>query len=344
MANDIAPLGTTTPSAELVAGGLSNTALLIRKLGSTTPATHGGIPVGIYRSDLLPSAKTLEQLKTEKKEPDPNDLEAAYVELGFQEGFPTMPGGAPFWMKFDFEPSPAFNAFSLYLEQAETGPRSLHHVAQNPVLKMQFNGKTQELVNEWYTIYYWAQRAKAHDIYREAAYRHIRAKRALYTEDNHFSVAERLLKLATDYMSTPAFIEDMTPKTALEALKIAASLQRVSVGLPAGGPLSSKEEVAQTPGNWELVVRQVAQRNDAGTFDSSGNLIGDQSLNLNTFLDDPEHANIMQEVIIRMSAASKGRTVATPSRETPSDSAVQAKKDDIIDVEPLPPKQIEDGQ
>jgi hypothetical protein len=327
------PLGTTTQVGAPVST-LSRKAQLVRKLNGGIQTTHGNIPIGLYRADLLPPESSLAE-----SEPHPNELEVAYVELSFAEGFPTLPSGAPFWFKMDFEPAPAYSAFQLYLEQAETGPRSLHHIAADPSIQQLFNGHSHQLVSEWATIYYWRDRAKAHDIYREAAYRHIRAKRALYTEDRHYQVADKLLEIATNYISSGDFVEQMTPKTALEALKLAAGLQRISAGLPAAGPLTGKEEAAQASNSWELVVRQVAQRNDSGTFDQEGNLITDASLALNSLLDDPDHASVMQEVIIRMSAASKGNK-STPfpsrSRETPNQPAATAEDKGITDLEFIP--------
>lgn len=301
---------------------------LIQKLSASVPSTFGGLPVGIYRADLLTNPSG-----THAPSIEPEDYTAAFVELSFGEGFPTLPNGAPFWYKMDFEPAPAYSAFQLYLEQIESGPRSMHHIAQVPELKRLYNGHTFQLVQEWSVLYYWRDRAKAHDIYKEAAFRQIRARRAMHTEDRHYEIADRLLEVATQYMATPKFVEEMTPKSALEALKLAASLQRVSVGLPAGGPLPAKDEERQAPGNWEFTIRQVAQRNDTTTFDEAGNLLSDQELSMHSLLDDPAQAHVMQEVIIRMSAASKGNKrspfsarqgAASRTVDTPSDSAVIA--------------------
>lgn len=314
-------------------------ALLVRRLAAKTPSTHGGIPVGFYRADLLPSIQFTENSKEDSKEDPlssvhPTDLEAAYVELSFQEGFPTLPGGAPFWFKMDYEPAIAYSAFQIYLEQVEEGPRSLSAVANNEGLKAALNGHTTQLINEWYTLYYWSARTKAHDIYREAAHRHIRAKRALYTEDRHFLAAEKLLDLALTYIGSPQFMQEMTPKTAIEALKIAAGLQRVSVGLPANGPLTAREENAQSGSNFEVIIKQTAQKSDPDTFDSNGNLVAPQDLQLSAAMDDPESAQLLQEIVIRMSATSKGRqppSASKPPQGNPS-GRTSGIYEDIIDV------------
>jgi hypothetical protein len=302
---------------------LSPRAELIRKLTAKTPTTYGGIPVGFYRCDLIPFnfpehpiALDGEQSEFEEgssPRAEPADLEAAFVELSFQEGFPTQPNGATFWSRLDFESSPAYIAFQLYLEQAETGPRSLAHIIGHPTIAHAFHdagGSSSDstksavsLINEWYNIYYWAQRARSHDIYHEAAYKHIRARRALYAENKHFELAEKLIDKAASYIGSKQFMDEMTPKTAIEALKVAAQLQRISTGMPSGAPSESKGEIP-VQSNFELTIRQVAQKNEVTTVDEHGDLVTDASLAFNDLLDDPNQAGAMQEIIIRMSQAS----------------------------------------
>lgn len=300
---------------------LSPRAELIRRLTAKTPTTYGGIPVGFYRCDLIPfnfpehsavsGPNSSESSVSTELVPQDADLDAAFVELNFQEGFPTQPNGATFWSKLDFESSPAYIAFQLYLEQAETGPRSLAHIIGHPTIAHAFhdaNTGTDEksaaaLINEWYNIYYWAQRAKAHDIYHEAAYKHIRARRALYSENKHYELAEKLLDKAVTYINSKQFMEQITPKTALEALKIAVQLQRISTGMPSAAPTETKSDVP-VQSNFELTIRQVAQKNEVTTVDEHGDLVTDASLAFNDLLEDPSQAGAMQEIIIRMSQAS----------------------------------------
>ncbi len=126
----------------------------IRNLTSELPLNDYGLPIGIYRTDLLPfhdyvppGSKDLavvvdvedvppgvEQEGAPSPSPSPSTevaghiyrtagfptkaLSIAFMPLQYDEGFPAFGSGAPFWARLDYEPSDAFAAFHKYLQMS----------------------------------------------------------------------------------------------------------------------------------------------------------------------------------------------------------------------------------
>lgn len=242
-------------------------------------------------------------------------LHAAYVDLNFDYGYPTLPTGEPFWHKLDYEPGLEYGAFQIYLEADLDGPRELTVLAQNQELLQLYSLHKQAkltpaalllILNESAILYHWRARSRAYDLFKEAAYRHIRVKRQQKTEDYHYGVAEGLLQKVAQYLGTEKFINDLTPKVALDALKALVAIQRVSTGLPAAGPLSAKD--APESSEFEMILRQIgqkratqAQSNKAGMpLHETGSSLADR------LLEDPDTARMTQELVIRITKTSMG--------------------------------------
>jgi hypothetical protein len=303
------PPTTTTATATLVPELLSYRAQLIQRAASQIPYTAEGLPVGYYRTDLLPTAPTNAQEEVQS-------LKNAYADLSFEHGYPTLFDSRPFWHKLDFEPGFAYGAFQIYLELINVGPREISSLSENAELlaiASQSHGLPQgelipkaqlgRLINECSILYYWRSRAKAHDIYKEAANRHIRLRRQTSTEDNHFTIADNLLKkLMTEVLGGQSIWAEMSPKTAVDMLKALVLIQRVSVGLPASGPLSQKETPEDV--TFEMIMRTLGQKmhQSGNVYENGGQAHGGGRL-LDAVLKDPNTAASMQEVIIRVQKA-----------------------------------------
>lgn len=303
-------------------------ATIIKEAAERTPLTAEGLPIGIYRADLINPSPQLEdkEVKTEGEgiEDGPKDpetpkaeenLDHAYLELQFHEGFPALPGGYPLWHKWDFEPDNAFNCFQIYLNQIESGPRALAFLIKNPEVR-QFicNGESTSLPSEevslkvhqaltdWFYTFYWQARAKGHDLFREAAYRQIRVRRAMECENYHYEQCDFLLKKVMDYMKSADFWEELAPKEAINMFKTLILTQRISAGLPGVGPLTPALEFQQTQ-DFELIMRTVAQRNQApkDLYTEDGQPINEEAREaLQGLLGDPTQTRLMQEMIIRV--------------------------------------------
>lgn len=117
----------------------------IRALTRELPLNDFGLPVGIYRTDLLPfhdykpgsqqlvaiedvDVEEIEHAGAPTTEITPHvshvfrtagfptkDLTVAFVPLQYDEGYPAFDTGMPFWSRLEYEPPDAYEAFSKYL-------------------------------------------------------------------------------------------------------------------------------------------------------------------------------------------------------------------------------------
>lgn len=344
-------------------------AQLIRRVAARTPVTGEDLPVGFYRADLLPLEppdvdptsdadggddpieQTSDPLPENAPQTSPSAgsaearrqflevqaLQAAYVELSYEHGFPTLPGGEPFWHKLDYEPGFAFGAFQMYLDQTKEGARELSELArQTEVLHILQHLHNREvladealrILDEYSILYYWRQRAKAHDLFKEAAYRHVRLQRAMSAEDHHYRLSAKLLKKVEDFIDTKTFEDGLTTKTSLEALKTAVAVQRVSVGLPAQGPLPGKEAPVAT--QFEAILREIAQTQATQAASTGAQGAGSKSRDLiDALLRSPDTARSMQELVIRMTQVTVGsREAPRPGRTYDQEGQPAAPVDD----------------
>ncbi len=139
----------------------------LRGLQKEIPLNDFGLPVGIYRTDLLPfhdyrpttsgssgdpteempldgsregsSQQVAPQARLSTFADGSNDqtyriagfpagaLGKAFVPLQYDEGFPAFDNGSPFWGRLDFEPSDAFHAFQRYLDMNLGTPADLEN-------------------------------------------------------------------------------------------------------------------------------------------------------------------------------------------------------------------------
>lgn len=253
-------------------------------------------------------------------------LRASYVELVFDHGYPAMPNGMPFWHKMEFETGFAFAAFQMFLEIGDDGPRQLFELANNRELlqvaksQAQRDLTTTELgfqLQEYFIVHYWHSRAKAYDLYKEAALRHQRLRKADKMEEKHFKIAGIILEKLEAYFGTEEFMNEMTPKTAMDALAKLVAIQRVSVGLPASGPLSVQQQPQET--SFEMIMRSIAQKQGAaseGIGAGFGAGTSHTKQMIDQILTDPDSAKSIQEVIIKISTAHAG-VEATPEKRFP---------------------------
>jgi hypothetical protein len=315
-------------------------ARLLQKASPRIPTTAEGLPVGLYRVDLLP------EYDLRDPQEELQALKNAYLNLSFEYGYPTLSDGRPFWYKLDFEPGFTYAAFQIYLEAVNFGPRDLATVASDKELRRiahkmlgsngsgsngsngsnsSGNGNTNTgtdaetqsaepvelaeveqvipMLYEASILYAWRARAKAYDLFKEAAYRHMKLRRQSTVEDGHYELSSTLLEeLKEKVINKDAFFEGMSPKVAVELLGKLVAIQRVSVGLPAAGPLPNKE--APEDVSFEMIMRSLAQKSvgtQGNVYDHATGQVTHSALN--KVLSDPESANMLQEVIIRVTKA-----------------------------------------
>ena len=213
----------------------------------------------------------------------------AYVSISYVEGFPTLPNNMPLWLRFDWEPPEAFQAFEAYRESGKDRARQLASLEVDTV-----NGYDTSNYADLFWLYYWADRARAYDLFRTAEFRKRQYNRALELDDDHYLKAAKLFNVACEYIDSEDFIDQLTPKAAIDLLKVAAQLQRVSVGLPAQAPA----EAAKREGmSIEVILENLAQ-SGAVAKHPEATVIDEAGYQLDRLLADPEQAALAQRLII----------------------------------------------
>lgn len=286
---------------------------IFREISKAIPHNDYGLPKFIYRPDLIP-----DNLQSLSHHEQAQHLTAASVEILYHEGYPTFDNGLAVWNQMPTESEESYRLFVDYLNQGTTEgirrlelllDRSPHHpasaAAARPAGSTGANGDVlfsiQEL-NEFHTYYYWSMRSRAYDLFRVASDRKLRERRILATTDRHYLEAERLFTKVLAYFDrvnpeTDEFewIEELTPKVAIDMLEKLHKIQRVSVGLSAHGGVKPDENDVSPHAAAEVILRQIARQ--GSDPDAAG---GRGGTDLEMLLNDPESAAIAQELIIKV--------------------------------------------
>jgi hypothetical protein len=147
-----------------------------------------------------------------------------------------------------------------------------------------------EQVREYFFLYYWDDRARAWDLFRNVVARKKREERALSLEEDHYQMASDLIaKVKEQIKDDPEFFEGMKPKDAVDILKTLIQVQRSAIGLSANGekPVEGGGEA------FSVAFRQYGQRNNGI---EEGKLARD--IALDDVLNDVEATELAQELII----------------------------------------------
>ncbi len=246
-----------------------------------------------------------------------SDLETAFIWLHYDEGFPAFDDGQPFWHCLPFEPPAAYEIFQRYLQmhqgkpptdiedpddygEVATGIRSISVLTE--ILNV--SGKDSEVLpaqdtyKMYYHLYYWSYRAKAYDLFRITQHRKQMEIRAIETQDSHYVQSAKLMNKLMVYMDQDEdFMDMMTPAVAVKFYQMLTQLQRVSVGLPAGGP--SREPDSMAGQSFEHTMQQLAHNAHSDVKDKSST---NMKL-LDNALKDTDAVEVLQKLIISVSGA-----------------------------------------
>lgn len=251
-------------------------------------------------------------------------LEQAFIWLSYDEGYPTLPNGQPFWNRLEYEDTESFGLFQRYLLMTKgtnpdpndpkddtwkpaEGVRSLTELATQLYTRDSDIVVAVEKFQVINQLYYWGLRSKAYDLFKVVQYRKQQEQRAIETQDSHYFTSRRLLHRLMGYMEDEEeFWDMMTPKTGIDMLKTLTQLERVSAGLPAAGPLTEKQSDSGnnrgTP--FELILRKAAleqhEQMKLVNGNQEGSLNDEESDILDKALSDPETFAGLQELIIRV--------------------------------------------
>ncbi len=295
---------TTTISSSLSPADISvavpvkvvNRIQVFRSISSKVPLNDYGLPKLVYRPDLIP-----EDLFYKDDQEKAQLLDIASVEILYREGFPTFEDGASFWSQMPFEPDDSYFAFQKYMDLGNTqGVRRLE------ALYEQNSGEhvgNPLALSEFFTYYTWGPRCKAFDLFSAAAYQKLRERRVQSTTNQHFLEAERLLTVVKGYFEKVSeetgeleFLEELTPKVALDMLTKLVQIQRISLGIPAHGLSGGEAGVAPPNAEVSVVLKTIAK---AG-LDPEASQSNLGSYDIEMILGDPETATLAQQLIVQI--------------------------------------------
>jgi len=279
------------------------------------PLNGFGLPEGFYRPDTLMNLLSIEADSDGNINPDiltdPARLQSAYVRLNYTEGFPALPSGRPFWAQLDFESSEAFASFEIYTAQKVRQVYFMPEICK--VLAPDLKHLQPQDFLEYFHTNYWHYRSRSYDLFDEAVRRKERHRRAINVQDEHFRIADKLLRQIEPLFEDPEFLGDVSPKVAGDLLSKLVTIQRISIGLPANGPGGSNvdsdgipkpEDSAPAGAPMEIIMRSIssAQNGDAGqgnqALDSAN--VERRKILFDKTLNDPATAHLAQELIIRL--------------------------------------------
>lgn len=277
---------------------------IFRISAGKTPTNDFGLPIYLLRPDLIP-----DDLMAYSEVDQAHIVQSAAVPILFDEGFPTFENGSSIWSRMEFEPDESFELFRKYLEQADKqGARRLEDLAfELGSTSASIAGNIDQFLRtlkEYFTYYNWATRAKAHDMFRVAAFHKLRERRILTTTDKHYLDAEKLMSRLMNFFDKKdeetgdyAWMKDLSAKTAIDMLDKLAKLQRVSIGLSAHGLSAGEQGDAPKNADVEVVLRQLASNAQDPNARGRG---AEGQADLQTLLSNPDLAGMAQELIIRV--------------------------------------------
>lgn len=274
----------------------------MKRIVNNLPLNEFGLPLYIYRSDMIPP---------DLYDPDYGDdgdrirvLDAATVSLDYLDGAPSLPNGMPLWSQLPFEGVREFQLFLRYLGAVkldeDTGNinaplRMLENVSAE-------SGQSAEYLRELSFTHYWQYRVKAHDLFMVASYQKQRETRAIFVENSQFKKTGKWLnkfeEMFETMMEDEDIIYDIEPKKLFDMFMEMMRHQRISVGLPANG--RNTEEAGPKNASLEVLMRDVAIKAGEKTRN-----VEEDSKMVDELLEDPEALAQLQNMIIQTSKKGK---------------------------------------
>lgn len=306
---EVLPATTVATTGMGVSGAMSREDAF-RQACQGTPTNDYGLPVFIYRPDLVP-ADIFQRSEDDRL----GVLQSAMIDIIYDEGFPTFSDGTAFWSCMPFEPDDAYAAFKVYLEMGDkTGVRRLEDLyfdldAMNGTSATSLlDGAARKAIKDNFVFYNWAARCKAYDLFRVAAHHKLRERRILSITDQHFLKAEALLGKLMSYFEKEdddgnlKWLEELNPKVAMDMLDKLSKMQRTAVGLSAHGHSAGEGDGGRAANaDVSVVLRQIA----AGAQDPNAASQSSSEGDLSVLLNDPEMAGMAQELIIKVGEANR---------------------------------------
>lgn len=272
------------PSDTIVLPENSTRGEIIRHLSHQIPRNDYGLPLFYIRSDMVDWTQIEAYGHV-----DQSSLDSSVEALSYDDGYPTLKSGSPFWTQMAHEPHQAYVLFQRFLELAEDeGIRLLDTLSTQEATPLE---NLRELALE----YYWSARSKAYDLFIVAAEAKKREARTRKMENNHYDVAGGVLdKIIGRINDEPELISKMDAKDLLDTFEMMVKVQRLSLGLT-GQAASSTQQLPMNPGaSVEVIMRSLTK--NAGLSEDAQ--IGMHE-RLALLMGDSDTAMKAQELVIR---------------------------------------------
>ena len=151
-----------------------------------------------------------------------------YLEIKLVDGVPTHEG-KPVWDRLGLEDISAYQVFKAYRDlgcgtKKRTLVRLSRHL-ESQGIRIEFNR-----LRDLRVAYHWDYRVRAYDEFVLKEDEDMMVFRRINVMGRHASAGEQLFQVASDYLTGPG-AQLLTPKLAIQLLKTAAELERLSVGL-----------------------------------------------------------------------------------------------------------------
>lgn len=293
---------------------MSPKARLMKYLYPDIPLNEFGMPEYIYRCDFLPSS--IDDFTTMPIQDQGEALELAIVMMDYTDGYPMVFGSEPFWSKFPHEPVEAFRAFTRFLEMPRSPIKFADQpdkVIESPVRQLHILkavlGLTQEEILNMSHMYYWTARANAYDTFIIASHQKMKEHRLLKAESDHYDMSSVFIERANRLLVKALDSDDeVSPKEALEILKFATGLQRLSLGVQPNSNTSDKHTPVAPGSSLEVIMRALTNRTGGGASKALSDQSQGSSL-MASLMENGDDLEKAQELIIRVQENKNPRQV-----------------------------------
>jgi hypothetical protein len=224
-----------------------------------------------------------------------DEIEQAGEILDYEQGYPCLRKGSPFWTQLPHEPHQSYILFQEFLALDEhEGIRLLDTLAKQQQVPL-------ENIREISLEYFWSARARSYDLFIVAAEAKKRETRTRKTENSHFSTAAGILDEIINRINTePALIKDMSGPDLFDLFEKMVKIQRLSLGLT-GSNASTNQQLPMNPGGTvEMILRTLTK--DNGLSEQAGENIQQR---LAALMGDEETALRAQELVIRATTSNE---------------------------------------
>lgn len=195
---------------------------IMNALGDKVKELQGDVPITSFNGVTDSGAPEWPIAYIDASLVNTNQALESPIPIEYLEGYPTV-NGIPLWERLENEPVELFKLFKTYRDmKLNQGLRSIQELSTL--------GNTSPAVCLCaLKLFHWNLRCQGYDLYQALLKQHMKSTLVEELQDEHRKEAKELRQTAVRYLN--ANRELMSPKNAIDLLKVATELERLSVGL-----------------------------------------------------------------------------------------------------------------